>query len=196
MKIFAKSTSINQSNSGRFAFLAKSYRAELQSGPSKANSPSTRRSARSHSGILLLLAFASLLISCSRESYNLGQSDYYKFHLEAGKAMCAKMQECYAPFLRTLRPEYQRQVNRETCLQALNKDLRAKIEIHTPEMQQLSRACYGQLLQRNCKEFLVGTVFIPACQELMEQTSAEFQKHPALIRKLLTESQYGDANGK
>ncbi|MBR31907.1 MAG: hypothetical protein CMN77_11370 [Spirochaetaceae bacterium] len=126
------------------------------------------------------------LISCSDRSYNLGEPDYYKFHLEAGRAMCAKMQECYGPFLRTLRPEYQRQINLDTCQEALKHDLKAKIAIHTPEMQQLSRACYGQLLQRNCKEFLVGTVFIPACQELTEQTSAVFQKHPALMRSLLS----------
>ena len=133
---------------------------------------------------LILLSMTLSFASCKEETYNLNAPDYYQFHLEAGRAMCAKMDECYAPFLRTLRPEYQRDVNRESCMQALKKDLKEKITIHTPEMQQLSRVCYHQLLQRNCKEFLVGTAFIPACQELMELTSKEFQKHPVLLRSL------------
>ncbi len=147
--------------------------------------------------ILLPSIVISLLSAgCSRDQYNLGEPDYYKFHLEAGRAMCAKMQECYAPFLRTLRPEYQRQVNMETCLESLQRDLKERISIHTPEMQTLSRACYGQLLQRNCKEFLVGTVFIPACQELTEQTSSEFQKHPALLRKLLSRQEASSSEAR
>ncbi|MCB1171430.1 MAG: hypothetical protein KDK25_13880 [Leptospiraceae bacterium] len=133
---------------------------------------------------VILLAALALTGGCKDEEYNLDVADYKEFHLEAGRAMCAKMQECYAPFLRTLRPEFQRRVDEESCMKSMRQDLDRKIAVHTPEIQQLSRVCYSELLQRNCKEFIVGTVFIPACQALMEKTSAEFQKYPALLREL------------
>lgn len=132
----------------------------------------------------LLFAALTLAVGCSEEKYNLDVADYKQFHLEAGRAMCAKMQECYAPFLRTLRPEFQRKVDEDSCMEAMQQDLDKKLAVHTVEIQQLSRVCYSELLQSNCKEFIVGTVFIPACQALMEKTSAEFQKYPALLREL------------
>lgn len=133
---------------------------------------------------ILTLPCLPMLLGCDRQEYDLNASDYRQFHLQAGEALCEKMQECYAPFLRTLRPEFQRQIDENYCMKAVKKDLDEKLKIHTPEIQQLSRLCYTQLLDMDCKEFLVGTVFNPACQALMEKSSAEFQKHPALLRQL------------
>jgi hypothetical protein len=132
----------------------------------------------------ILASLVLALLYCEKGGPTLEQTDYYSFHLAAGEAMCEKMLECYQPFLRTLRPDYQRQVDRNACITALRRDLREKLEIHTPEIQQLSRLCYTELLERDCKEFLVGTALIPTCQLLRERTSEEFQKYPELLRRL------------
>ncbi|MCB1167182.1 MAG: hypothetical protein KDK33_13555 [Leptospiraceae bacterium] len=131
--------------------------------------------------MVLALLLAASANHCGNSSDSINVADYREFHLRAGKAICEKMQECYSPFIRTIRPEYQRKITVDACVQSMQKNLDAKLATHTKEIQSLSRLCYNQLLEADCKEFIVGTALMPACSALLEKSSQEYQKYPELM---------------
>ena len=98
--------------------------------------------------ILILMSFAH----CKQGKLNLANiSDYKEFNIQATKASCKIVRECFGYIYRTFPENIARESSLEECENSILKNLDSKIEKHGIEIQNLARICYNNILSSNCK---------------------------------------------
>ncbi len=104
---------------------------------------------------------------CKQGKLNLANiSDYKEFNIQATKASCKKIRECFGYIYRTFPEEIARNSSLEECENSIFNDLDNKIEKHDLKIQNLARTCYTNILSSECKTLPLIIVTDPSCSLL------------------------------
>jgi hypothetical protein len=102
--------------------------------------------------IILLIIILILFSHCKQGKLDLANiSDYKEFNIQATKASCKKIRECFGYIYRTFPEQIARNSSLEECESVTLKDLDKKIEKHNLKIQNLARTCYTNILSSDCK---------------------------------------------
>ena len=117
--------------------------------------------------IILLIIILIFFTHCKQGKLNLANiTDYREFNIQATKASCKKIRECFGYIYRTFPEEIARNSSLEECENAIIKNLDNKIEKHDLKIQNLARACYTNILSSDCKTLPLIIVTDPSCSLL------------------------------
>ena len=117
--------------------------------------------------IILLIIILIFFTHCKQGKLNLANiTDYREFNIQATKASCKKIRECFGYIYRTFPEEIARNSSLEECENTTLKDLDNKIEKHDLKIQNLARACYTNILSSDCKTLPLIIVTDPNCSLL------------------------------
>ena len=102
--------------------------------------------------ILFLFLYFIIISNCKQGKLDLSKiTDYKEFNVQAVKASCKKVRECFGYIYRTFPENIARESSLEECENSILKNLDSKIEKHGIEIQNLARICYNNILSSNCK---------------------------------------------
>ena len=117
--------------------------------------------------IILLILILIFFTHCKQGKLNLANiTDYREFNIQATKASCKKIRECFGYIYRTFPEEIARNSSLEECENTTLKDLDNKIEKHDLKIQNLARACYTNILSSDCKTLPLIIVTDSSCSLL------------------------------
>ena len=102
--------------------------------------------------IILLIIILIFFTHCKQGKLNLANiTDYREFNIQATKASCKKIRECFGYIYRTFPENIASESSLEECENSILKNLDSKIEKHDIKIQNLARICYTIILSSNCK---------------------------------------------
>lgn len=102
--------------------------------------------------IILLILILIFFTHCKQGKLNLANiTDYREFNIQATKASCKKIRECFGYIYRTFPENIASESSLEECENSILKNLDSKIEKHDIKIQNLARICYTIILSSNCK---------------------------------------------
>ena len=117
--------------------------------------------------IIFLIIILIFITYCKQGKLNLANSiDYKEFNIQATKASCKKVRECFGYIYRTFPEEIARNSSLEECENSILNDLDNKIEKHDLKIQNLARTCYTNILSSECKTLPLIIVTDPNCSLL------------------------------
>ena len=113
------------------------------------------------------------MISCRQEKVSLPdpKKDYKAYIVKATGAMCEKMLGCYEKINRNVSPEFQKLITKEKCTERALKDLDEKLSVQTPTMLIHSVSCYDAILDTDCKEMGLVSMYHPSCISLRDESN-------------------------
>jgi len=117
--------------------------------------------------IIVLIIILILFAHCKQGNLDLANiADYKEFNIQATKASCIKVRECFGYIYRTFPEEIARNSSLEQCESAVLNDLDNKIEKHDLKIQNLARICYTNILSSDCKTLPLIIVTDSSCSLL------------------------------
>lgn len=122
----------------------------------------------------LTVFFLILNISCEK-----GQEPEIPSNLETREMLrlsahkiCNKMIQCYRPIYRTASPDLRAQITLENCESTALSHLEENSSMHTAAMRASASACFNELLELSCDDFIRQSFWNPSCLQLRKEVLA------------------------
>jgi hypothetical protein len=120
--------------------------------------------------ILFLFLFFIIISNCKQGKLDLSKiTDYKEFNVQAVRASCKKVRECFGYIYRTFPENIARESSLEECENSILKNFNSKIEKHNIKIQSLARICYTNLLSSDCKTLPLIMVTDVTCSLLKSE---------------------------